>query len=109
MIYLVNTTEEQRVYVPKVIANDGEVFFHFRINSTMMGRNAEVSVADSGTSASYYVFDISLPEGLRDGEYTYEVEGNIIKTRGVAMLTSDAHSVIEYNKTIQYEQYQRAE
>lgn len=109
MIYLHNNTEEQRIYVPKVLANDGEVFFHIRLHSTMHGQGAEVYAADLSSSVNYYVFDISLPAGLSDGEYEYEIEGNTIKSRGLAMLTADKRDVIEYNKTIQYEQYQRAE
>ena len=66
----------------------------------------DTEVTDKGTSARFYTFDISLPEGVPDGEYEYTLkDGDTILSTGIINIRGRAENDTQYEKEIQYTQY----
>lgn len=77
-------------------------------NTTDLKVILDTEVTDKGTSARYYNFDITLPEGIPDGEYEYILQdGEETLSTGIITIQGgvDYHKR-QYDKTIQYEQYE---
>lgn len=66
----------------------------------------DTEVTDKGTSARFFTFDISLPEGIPDGEYEYTLKGgDTILSTGIINIRGKAENDTQYEKEIQYTQY----
>ncbi len=75
-------------------------------NTTDLREIYDSEVTDKGTSAGYYTIDISLPEGIPDGEYEYILsDGDNILSTGIMTILGDGLEKKQYNKDIEYEQY----
>lgn len=73
-------------------------------NLTKMERNVEVT--DKGTSGAFYDFDIVLPNGMVDGEYTYELmEYGKTVSRGLCQIGNYIADKKQYNKEEKYVTY----
>lgn len=63
-------------------------------------------VTDKQTSSQYFTFDITLPEGIPDGEYEYTLtDGEVTLSTGIMTISGKADHPEQYEKEIQYEQY----
>ena len=106
MIYLQNTTESQVMFVPKNGAvPSGDLVFKAKSTIDLV---VEVSqaVTDLRTSDLYFNLAIELPAGLPDGEYEYSLlAGDVPVSTGLLVICENSHPT-EYNKEIQYEQYE---
>lgn len=77
MLYIANTTEAQAVWVPKNYGTQGvpsDLAFILR-NTLDHTRPVETGVLNIDVSRLYYNVAFSLPEGVADGEYRYELTG----------------------------------
>lgn len=104
MIYLQNTTESQVLYVPKNGTKaSGELTL--KVRNTIDQDFVIDQVLDLNTSDLYYNLAIALPAGCPDGEYEYALmDDGIVLSTGILILES-SQSRNEYNKDIEYEQY----
>ena len=106
MIYLQNTTEAQAVFVPKNgTPVTGNLLFKAKSTIDLV---VEVSqaVTDLQTSDLYFNIAVTLPAGLPDGEYEYTfLAGDVPVSTGLLVIGENSHPT-EYNKEIQYEQYE---
>jgi hypothetical protein len=106
MIYLNNTTEAQAVFIPRDTSVTGAL--RFKARSTV-GLDVPVTVAmlDLDGHRLCYQLAITLPEGIASGEYEYELTaGGIPVSTGVMVVRDGLAKPEEYNKTIEYEQYE---
>lgn len=106
MIYLQNTTESQVLFIPKSSPGHDLVLV-FKAKSTIdLTWEVNQGVIDLETSDLYYNIAVSLPAGLPDGEYEYSLmSGDAILSSGLLVIGENSHPS-EYNKEIQYEQYE---
>lgn len=76
-------------------------------NTTDLTTIYSEEVTDKETSEQFYVFDITLPDGIPDGEYEYSLtEGDSVLSSGLVTIKGNASVPTEYNQDITYEQYQ---
>jgi len=68
----------------------------------------EGTVTDKNTSALHYVFDLTLPAGMPNGECEYVLtdENNSVLSTGVLQIGEYEASRTSYNKTVEYTQYE---
>lgn len=109
MIYLENKTSAQAAFIPK----NGDALaaaetLRFTLRSTVdLSTPLDVTVLDLHISLLYYDVAFVLPEGIADGEYKYELtSGPSLLSSGLVMVGSTFAPDIEYDKTIEYEQYE---
>lgn len=108
MIYLSNTTDAQVAYVPRDVEIPSGTTLTFTMRSTVdLDTVLNALVIDTQMHRIYYNVALSLPEGTTPGEYQYEMksDGETIST-GLLVVRDNGADVTEYNKEIQYEQYQ---
>lgn len=61
---------------------------------------------DGDSSRLYYILDVTLPEGIPEGEYEYKATaGGEVISCGLAIVGEPAPAVESYDKPVQYEQY----
>lgn len=108
MIYLLKTTDAQIAYVPRDtdIAAGTTLTFTMR-NTVDLDTVVSALVIDMGLHRIYYNVALQLPADATPGEYQYELrgDGELLST-GLAVVRDNGPSVTEYNKVIQYEQYE---
>ena len=106
MIYLQNTSESQVMFVPKNGAvPSGDLVFKAKSTIDLVVEVNRV-VTDLRTSDLYFNLAVELPAGLPDGEYEYSLSiGDTILSSGLLVIGENSHPS-EYNKEIQYEQYE---
>ena len=106
MIYLQNNTEAQDVCVPRNgIVADGELEFKAK-NTIDLAEKIDLFVADLRVSNLFYYLAVILPEDLPNGEYEYTLtDGENLLSTGLLVVGENSHPS-EYNKVIQYEQYE---
>lgn len=107
MIYLTNTTDAQPVFVPRDTAICGGTLT-FRATSTVeLSRVLDCTVLDLRSTRIYYSIAVALPEGATPGEYEYVLkDGDSVVSTGVLVVGEYTVDVAgEYDKTINYEQY----
>ena len=65
-------------------------------------------VTDKRTSDQYFTFDVTLPEGIPDGEYEYTLQDDgVVLSTGIMTIQGRRDNQNEqYNKDILYEQYE---
>lgn len=105
MVYIKNTTESQRILLPKNV--DGEGQMDLRIWNTIDREGFTLEVSDIPMSRLYYNLAITLPQGLSDGEYEYslELDGDVLSSG--LMIIGESEGADEYNRKITYQQYER--
>lgn len=76
MLYIANTTEAQAVFIPRNYEGASPEDLAFRLSSTLdHSVPLDCSVIGLDFSAFYYSVALTLPEGVADGEYKYELTG----------------------------------
>ena len=106
MIYLQNKTESQVMFVPKNGAvPSGDLVFKAKSTIDLVEEISQV-VTDLRTSDLFFNLAVTLPAGLPNGEYEYTLMvGDIILSSGLLVI-GENFSPSEYNKEIEYEQYE---
>ena len=105
MIYLKNSTASQKVQIARNGCDlTGSMVFILR--STMLDANGEleIGVADDGLSASYFSFECIVND-MVEGEYEYTLTQNGKALAKGLLVIGEPSETIEYNKAIEYEQY----
>lgn len=108
MIYLSNTTDAQVAYIPRDTELGAGATLSFTMRSTVdLDTVVTALVIDMGMHKVFYNVALELPEGVTPGEYQYELigDGETLST-GLAVISDGGLAVTEYNKEIEYEQYQ---
>lgn len=106
MIYLEHTTDAQVVYIPRDNA-DAAGTLQFSLRSTVdLDTVIDAVVLGLNLFTRYYSVAVRLPDGCPSGEYEYTLTagGDMVST-GCARI-NDPEQVDEYDKPIQYEQYE---
>lgn len=106
MLYLQNIQEAQFLLVPR----NGEIpegDLTFKAKSTIdLTLEMDLQVVNLDVSALYLHLAVIVPEGCPVGEYEYSVQvGDQILSTGL-LVVGEQNKPEEYNKTIQYEQYE---
>ncbi len=105
MIYLKQSTEQQRVYIPRNYYRSG-VSYILELRSTMDLTFSSVVIDSIQMRGMYCIADIVLPEGIVPGEYEYSLEGEgRVMSSGLATVKWE-ETVQEYERIIQYQQYE---
>lgn len=107
MIYLSHTTTPQQVLIPKNIPTSAGVVFVL-ISTITLNKVYEVTTADANTYKGYYTIGVELPNTIAEGEYSYllrATNGNTL-SQGLAIVGDYDVEHTEYNKTIEYKQYE---
>ena len=108
MIYLSNTTDAQIAYVPRdTEIPAGTTLTFTMVNIVDMDVVVNALVIDMGLHRMFYNVALQLPDGATPGEYQFELrgDGELLST-GLAVIRDNGAGVTEYNKVIQYEQYE---
>ena len=108
MIYLSNITDAQVAYVPRDTEVPEGVTLTFTMRSTVdLDVVVNALVIDMALHRIYYNVALQLPEDVTPGEYQYELKGDgEVLSTGLAVIRDNGTGVEEYNKQIEYEQYQ---
>ena len=106
MIYIDRHTEEQLVYIPK--KREGQGTLSLKAVNTINKSGFVEYIEDYGLCHGYHVFSLSLPDSVVSGEYEYELmDYNGILSQGILVIRDD-NQMTEYNKLMEYEQYERS-
>ena len=108
MIYLSNTTDAQVAYVPRDTEVPEGATIRFTMKSTVdLDTVVDALVIDMNLLKVYFNVALTLPENTAPGEYQYELtaDGDVLST-GLCIVRDNGVTVDEYNKEIEYEQYQ---
>lgn len=107
MVYLKNKTTPQVLKLPKDIPS-GRILT-FSLMDTIDHEVFTQLLQESGDTTLYHSFFVTLPEGLPDGEYRYDLkEGNESISTGLMFIGSqDSFEQNEIETT--YKQYESAE
>ena len=67
----------------------------------------DLPVSDNKVSAKYWNFNLTLPDGIQDGEYSYQVydDDNISIASGLAQIGDYTPIKTEYNEKEEYITY----
>lgn len=107
MIYLRHTTEAQVAYIPR----DAEAGNALRLTlrSTVdLDQVYDAVVLDLNIHSRFYFVALQLPEDCPTGEYEYQfLSAGALVSSGVAVVVPDGDATKQYDKPIQYEQYER--
>ena len=107
MIYLAHTTDAQVAYVPRDTNIAGTLRFTLR-STVDLDQVFDAIVLDLAIHSRYYFVALQLPEDCPTGEYEYQfLSGGLLVSQGVAVVVPDGGGVKQYDKPIQYEQYER--
>lgn len=106
MIYLNNDSSSQVRFIPRTI-RDAVGALSLSVVSTMDKGNAiELPFVVVKIFSDYIKMNISLPEGMTEGEYEYALlADSTIVSQGLLVI-GDFSSPTEYNNVIEYEQYE---
>lgn len=107
MIHLSHTTTPQQVLIPKNIPISAGIVFAL-VSTITLRRVYEVTTADTNTYKGYYTINVELPDNIAEGEYSYllqAINGNTL-SQGLAIVGNYNIDRIEYDKTIEYTQYE---
>lgn len=107
MIYLKHTTEAQVARIPRDTgAGDA---LRLTLRSTMdLTQTYDALVLDLAIHSRYYNVALQLPEDCPTGEYEYNfLSAGALVSSGVAVVLPDGNPAKQYDKPIQYEQYER--
>ena len=107
MIYLKHTTDAQVAYIPRdAVAGNA---LRLTLRSTVdLDQVVDALVLDLAIHSRFYSIALQLPEDCPTGEYEYQfLSGGAVVSQGVAVVVPDGGGVKQYDKPIQYEQYER--
>jgi hypothetical protein len=109
MIYLKHTTEPQVAYIPRDAYAWAIDALRMTLRSTVdLDQVYDALVLDLAIHSRFYSIALRLPEDCPTGEYEYQfLSAGAIVSQGVAVVTPDGGGVKQYEKPIQYEQYER--
>ena len=106
MVYLSQTTNTQTCYMP-IVERKPTDGLSLRFVSTMTNKVFNCECHNKGTAYSHYcLFELSLPSGIQEGEYQYELfdeEGSL--SVGI-LVVGDPDKPMEHDNTMEYEQYE---
>lgn len=106
MIYLQNITESQEIFIPRNGETpQGDLVFKAKSTIDLVVEINQV-VTDLQTSDLYFNLAIELPADLPDGEYEYTLLSGEIPVSSGLLVIGENSRPSEYNKEIQYEQYE---
>lgn len=96
MIYLQNTNEAQRMFIPNNGLTAGESA-RVQIFGTVSKREIlDVTAELAPIGISYYIIAVTLPQGLKNGEYEYVVsQRKGIISNGLVQIGEYQHAVRE--------------
>lgn len=77
----------------------------FKAQSRMASQKVEFLCEDEMTSILYHKIEVALPDGIADGEYDYILEDALGELGCGLLVIGDIDAPIEYDNTIEYEQY----
>lgn len=105
MLYLANVQSAQTVRVPNTAGLPG-VGMRLVIRGTVSLETVVDTFVSDTAPGLYYTFPVTLPAGITDGSYEYELSmaGEII-SKGCLTIGSYDHETKEYEKEITYGQY----
>ena len=107
MIYLKHTTDAQVAYIPRdAVAGNA---FRLTLRSTVdLDQVFDALVLDLAIHSRFYSIALQLPEDCPTGEYEYQfLSAGAVVSQGVAVVVPDGQPAKQYDKPIQYEQYER--
>jgi hypothetical protein len=107
MLYLRNITGAQSLEVPRPGAvPDGDLTFQARstINLDVV---MDLQVLDLDISNQYFFLAVQVPEGAPEGEYEYQVKVDGEAVACGLLVIGERGIPKQYEKPIQYEQYNR--
>lgn len=107
MIYLSHTDVSQPASIPRPSSAMPEAGPVLELRNNV-GRTVTVPAvsADDEPSRLYYRLQVTLPDGLKEGEYDYRLlSGGEVLSCGVARIGDYGHDIKDYNKNTEYEQY----
>ena len=106
MIYLANTTDAQVAYIPRDTDFTGTLSLSLKSTVDLDTPYVTATVLDLNVFRTMYAVAVSLPDGIQTGEYQYKLTagGETVST-GVLVIGEYAQAREQYNKPIQYEQY----
>ena len=108
MIYLKHTTDAQVAYIPRdAVAGNA---LRLTLRSTVdLDQVYDALVLDLAIHSRFYSIALQLPEGCPTGEYEYNfLSAGSLVSSGVAVVVPDGQPATkQYDKPIQYEQYER--
>ena len=108
MIYLSNTTDAQGADVPRDTEVPEGATIRFTMKSTVdLDPVVDALVSDMNLLNVYFNVALTLPENTAPGEYQYELtaDGDVLSS-GLCIVRDNGKKTEEYNKEIEYEQYQ---
>lgn len=113
MIYFRYSDAKQEVRIPRGVPVPAEASLTLSLRSTVgLGVRWQGEVADKGTDALNWVFDVALtadPDAaapIQEGEYEYRLDADGVSiATGVAVIGGYDATRTEFDKPIIYEQY----
>ena len=109
MIYLQNTRESQVLFIPKTLGVPvgDHVFYIFRAESNIdHALLINQAIHPLQTTDLYLIFNVEIDAGLPNGEYNYALLLGAKTISSGLLVIGENGRPSEYNKDIQYEQYE---
>lgn len=107
MIYLKHTTEAQVAFIPRDTTAGDALRLTLRSTSDL-DQVYDALVLDLAIHTRFYNVALQLPEDCPTGEYEYNfLSAGALVSSGVAVVVPDDAPEKQYDKPIQYEQYER--
>lgn len=102
MIYLENTTDTQRIHIPKVVDSPLSGL-QLSLRSTTTNESVVMTATEVRESDLYYSMTISLDD-IETGEYEYQLTtgDGVLLSNGIAMVGISTEAFIEYENIIEY-------
>lgn len=105
MIYLENTTDEQRVFIPLSVKPSGSVVT-FCLIHPLTGEEVFSIALPNTQNGDYLVADIEL-EDMESGEYNYSISAEGVNIgKGIVRLSSGGVSYETMSGNISYQEYE---
>ena len=107
MIYLKHTTDAQVAYIPRDAVAGNTLRLVLR-STVDLDQVFDAIVLDLAIHSRFYFVALQLPEDCPTGEYEYRfLSAGAVVSQGVAVVVPDGQPAKQYDKPIQYEQYER--
>ena len=106
MVYLVNFNGAQSVLIPKPVTGKAGSYAMTLRSTVNLSVAVDATVIDLAVSRIYYYVAVTLPEWTQPGEYEYTLFGDGEPLASGLAVIRDAAPVVQYEKPIQYEQYE---
>lgn len=107
MIYLKHTTDAQVAYIPRDAVAGNTLRLVLR-STVDLDQVFDALVLDLAIHSRFYSIALQLPENCPTGEYEYRfLSAGAVVSQGVAVVVPDDNHAKQYDKPIQYEQYER--